>query len=352
MMKIKELYEKIRDGIIISDIDLQREIIYNTEKQQLVIDSILNQVPLPAFYLWKNEDEKLEVLDGKQRIESIKKFIENDLQYNDKIWKQTDRETQDKFNFTELSVIVCSGSEDLKRKIFNRINTLGVPLSPYEVLNGLYNGEYLRGVTSYISQDKDALKILGPNSRGKNQMKVLKYICSLRNVKELDDYVKTNQSKSFADDQRLIMKNLKFIREVFDDYGHLDILFNLSIKYAKDLTIWKEHKSDINIRIKRYLKSDDAKFTDKAVEIENIIQAIVQGISVDDKRLFTVDDKRELLAQKECQENKYQCECCKKWFYKEELQVDHIEPWSKGGRTVLSNAQLLCGPCNRKKGNI
>ena len=351
-MKIKELYEKIRDGIIISDIDLQREIIYNTEKQQLVIDSILNKVPLPAFYLWKNKDEKLEVLDGKQRIESIKKFIENDLLFNDKIWKQTDRETQDKFNSAELSVIVCSGSEDLKRKIFNRINTLGVPLSPYEVLNGLYNGEYLRGVTSYISQDKDALKILGPNSRGKNQMRTLKFICSLRNVKELDDYVKMNQSKSFADDQRLIMKNFRFIRDVFDDYGHLDILFNLSIKYAKDLTIWKEHKSDINIRIKRYLKSDDAKFTDKAVEIENIIQAIVQGISVDDKRLFTVDDKRELLAQKECRENKYQCEKCKKWFYKEELQVDHIEAWSKGGRTVLSNAQLLCGPCNKKKGNI
>ena len=49
-MKIKELYEKIRDGVIISDIELQREIIYNTEKQQLVIDSILNDVPLPAFY--------------------------------------------------------------------------------------------------------------------------------------------------------------------------------------------------------------------------------------------------------------------------------------------------------------
>ena len=74
-MKIKELYEKIRDGVIISDIELQREIIYNTEKQQLVIDSILNDVPLPAFYLWKNDDEKLEVLDGKQRIEAIKKFI-------------------------------------------------------------------------------------------------------------------------------------------------------------------------------------------------------------------------------------------------------------------------------------
>ena len=31
-MKIKELYEKIRDGVIISNIELQREIIYNTEK--------------------------------------------------------------------------------------------------------------------------------------------------------------------------------------------------------------------------------------------------------------------------------------------------------------------------------
>ena len=66
-MKIKELYEKIRDGVIVSDIDLQREIIYDTDKQRLVIDSILNDVPLPAFYLWDNNG-KLEVLDCKQRI--------------------------------------------------------------------------------------------------------------------------------------------------------------------------------------------------------------------------------------------------------------------------------------------
>lgn len=351
-MKIKELYEKIRDGIIISDIDLQREIIYNTEKQRLVIDSILNGVPLPAFYLWQNENGKLEVLDGKQRIEAIKKFIENDLQYEEKIWKQTDSSVQEKFNSTELSVIICSGDENLKRKIFNRINTLGIPLSAYEVLNGLYNGEYLRGLSSYVSQDKDALKILGANSRGKNQMRVLKYLCILRAEKDLNDYVEKNQNLSFADDQRLIMKNFKFIRDVFDDYGQLDIFFNLSIKYAKDVTIWKEKKSEINVRIKRYLKSDDAKFTDKAAEIENIIQAIVNGISVDEKRLFTIDDKRELLAQKQSENEKYQCEICKKWFFPEELQVDHIEAWSKGGRTVLSNAQLLCAPCNRKKSNF
>ena len=111
-MKIKELYEKIRDGIIISDIELQREIIYNTDQQVLVIDSILNNVPLPAFYLWQNENGKLEVLDGKQRIEAIRKFVENDLEYNGKIWKQS-LEIHDKFNMTELSVIICPGAEPL-----------------------------------------------------------------------------------------------------------------------------------------------------------------------------------------------------------------------------------------------
>lgn len=350
-MKIKELYEQIRDGIIISDIELQREIIYNTEKQRLVIDSILNDVPLPAFYLWKNDEGKLEVLDGKQRIEAIKKFIQNDLQYNGKIWKQTDSNIQQKFNETELSVITKSGTEELKRKIFNRINTLGVPLSAYEVLNGLYNGEYLRGLTAYVSNDKDAIKILGSNTRGNNQMKTLKYICILKDVKDLNDYIRDNQNNSFVEDQRLISKNFKFIRDVFDNYSQLDIYFRLSMKYAKDVSIWKEYKSDINIRIARYLKSDVAKVTNKETEIEDIIQAIVKGISVDDKRLFTIDDKRELLAEADCKDSKYQCSICKKWFYPEELQIDHIEPWSKGGRTVLSNAQLLCSPCNKKKGN-
>ena len=350
-MKIKELYEKIRDGIIISDIELQREIIYSIEKQILVIDSILNNVPLPAFYLWENDEGKLEVLDGKQRIEAIKKFIENDLQYDNKIWKQTDISVQERFNSTELSVIICKGNEDLKRTIFNRINTLGVPLSPYEVLNGLYNGEYLRGLTSYVGADKDALKVLSTNSRGKNQMRILKYICVLKNEKSIDDYVKSVQTETFTNDQRLIAKYIKFVREVFDDYGQLDIYFTLAVKYLKDISIWKEHKQEINIRIKRYLKSEDAKLTDKAKEIEDIIQAIVHGISVDEKRLFTVDDKRELLAQRKNESGKYQCARCNKWFYPEELQMDHKDAWSKGGRTVLSNAELLCSPCNKKKGN-
>ena len=55
-MKIKNLYENVRDGKIISDIELQREIVYPSDKQVLVIDSIINKIPLPAFYFWKNNE--------------------------------------------------------------------------------------------------------------------------------------------------------------------------------------------------------------------------------------------------------------------------------------------------------
>ena len=31
---------------------------------------------------------------------------------------------------------------------------------------------------------------------------------------------------------------------------------------------------------------------------------------------------------------------------------DHIQPWSKGGKTVAKNCQMLCVPCNRYKGGL
>ena len=45
------------------------------------------------------------------------------------------------------------------------------------------------------------------------------------------------------------------------------------------------------------------------------------------------------------------CIGCKNHYNLKDLEVDHIIPRSKGGTDHKHNLQLLCGNCNRKKGN-
>ena len=137
----------------------------------------------------------------------------------------------------------------------------------------------------------------------------------------------------------------------------MPMLLRLAVKYVKDMTIWKENKDEINSRIRKFKKSQDYKLIDnKEQEIEDIILTVVQGISVDPKRLFTQDQKDELVQLSMTDPLKHdgekiRCEDCKQLFFADELTVDHVKPWSKGGRTELSNAQLLCRVCNSRKGN-
>jgi 5-methylcytosine-specific restriction endonuclease McrA len=43
------------------------------------------------------------------------------------------------------------------------------------------------------------------------------------------------------------------------------------------------------------------------------------------------------------------CAKCGEHFELEEMEADHIKPWSEGGATTAKNCQLLCRACNRAK---
>jgi hypothetical protein len=74
---------------------------------------------------------------------------------------------------------------------------------------------------------------------------------------------------------------------------------------------------------------------------------------LDSKRFFTKDDKK-ILYEKLDNGNtrgKKLCPHCSKEYSFDDFEIDHRTAWSKGGRTDLNNADLLCKKCNASKGN-
>lgn len=63
-------------------------------------------------------------------------------------------------------------------------------------------------------------------------------------------------------------------------------------------------------------------------------------------RAFLERDKRSAYEKQ-----KGKCPLCGEHFELSEMHADHIKPWSKGGKTIATNCQMLCTQCNIKKGN-
>ena len=61
-------------------------------------------------------------------------------------------------------------------------------------------------------------------------------------------------------------------------------------------------------------------------------------------RIFDDDEKRAAYEKQ-----KGICPKCGGHFGFEEMEEDHIVPWSKGGKTVPENLQMLCRRCNGLK---
>lgn len=227
----------------------------------------------------------------------------------------------------------------------------------------MYHGNYIEGLNDYFAHDINVRKVL-PNAtvdRGDNKYHLLEYIYYVRYNRvfpkrnELHNYVQQHKDESFNEDFKKIKPYISFIRDVFGDASKIkgDLKFKLSVEYLKDRAIWLQHKDDICKDCNAFMKSEGYKLsTSKDKDIEAMILGIVGNLRVDPKRLFTADDKAELLSKLTPDENGYyECDECHQHFAVDELTIDHKMAWSKGGRTELSNARLTCRACNSRKGN-
>ncbi len=125
--------------------DWQRQEVWNREKKQRLIDSILRGWKLPKFYFIEASGDNYLVEDGQQRLNAIWEFFSNELplspdsakKFGGRFYRDLPRKVADAFDDFEISYDLISGATDEELKEFFQRLQEGMPLTSSEKLNAV-----------------------------------------------------------------------------------------------------------------------------------------------------------------------------------------------------------------------
>lgn len=144
--------------------EYQRRLRWSTPQKSRLIESLLLNIPVPPVFLYESDAARYEVMDGQQRLSSVREFIAgefaltglqvlkplNGLRYS-KCPPRIKR-ALDRGSLSAIVLLLESESEqaasrrltltDIRRFIFDRLNTGGTKLNPQEIRNALNPGPF------------------------------------------------------------------------------------------------------------------------------------------------------------------------------------------------------------------
>ena len=322
----------------------QREFIYKGNQRDEVIRTIQKGFPLNVMY-WAKSEEGYELMDGQQRTISICQFISNVFTVNGMLFQTLTKEEQQQILDYKLMVYICEGTEREKLDWFKVINIAGEKLTDQEMRNAIYTGPWLADAKRYFSKrvcraqlSRDYLN--GSPIRQDYLETVLSWI-SDRDGVSIEEYMARHQHDPDANELWEYFESvIRWVKTIFPTYRKemKGLPWGVYYNKFKDLNL---NPAKLEKRVAELMADDDV---DKKSGIyEYLLDGQEKHLSL---RAFTDSQKRT-----QYEKQKGICPKCGKHFTFEQMEGDHITPWSKGGHTVPENLQMLCKNCNRRKSN-
>jgi hypothetical protein len=270
---IKQNQDYNLDNLISSlnkNIDLgpeyQRRSRWSKKQQSKLIESFLMNIPVPPIFLYEKAYYEYEVIDGKQRLEAIKAFHNNEFRlsgleflknFNGSRFKDLDDTTKRLFfrRTITATILLIESKEfdkyDLRMILFDRLNTGGIKLNGQELRNATYASKY-NDLIMELSSSQSFRNLWGIPIPENNE--------DVRTLKKL----KNNPLYKSMMDCELVLRFFA-IREVFD--GNIN---EGSMKFLLDETM-NIHKDDDDDKLETskqlFLNSSDGVVNNFGVEV-------------------------------------------------------------------------------------
>jgi len=403
----------------------QRKSVWVLKDRQKLIDTVIRNYPLPAIFLYRNEDGgdlSYSVIDGKQRLETLLGFLghlrgqsfavrvevagmEGLQNVSAKTLKNNNAHRErlrPHFMGYRIPVIEVAGPLSDIIEVFVRINSTGKPLTPQERRKAKYSGSgllveatrlasklqrfwYELGVISsqqvarmkhvefaaelivtmeagdVINKKAAVDKVMATSSMTAVQLKKAsaKVISANNHVRRMFPELHSTRLKQLVDFYSLVVLIGKLEQEgaILSDKKRNRLAWDLLKAFSTEVDLIRESQRKLlatkpgNEVYREYLLSV-SQMTDDISQRrrrEQILRGVIGSIFAkkDDQRGFSAEQRRILWntsAEKKCPS----CGVRLGWS---NFTIDHVDPHSKGGRSVLDNAALMCRTCNSAKGN-
>jgi len=219
---LRNLIDRLRNDEIDMNTEFQRHAdLWSSSQMSRLIESILIRFPLPAFYFDASDDNKWLVVDGLQRLSSIRKFVLNGkgdsskplrlcgLEYlknlNGTIYNDLPRQYQRRIDECPITLFLIQPGtpNNVKYSVFRRINTGGLVLNNQEIRNALAKPKE-RKFLEDLAKDENLVRTMGNQSkRMVDQELVLRFISFFS-----QDYLKSPKNIAvFMDEMMEAMKS-------------------------------------------------------------------------------------------------------------------------------------------------